>query len=260
MCSEKCNGYFATKCRVQTVADASITMPSGNVLSYKDSPLRYLIDQHRLGAIVSWALRQIRRKAFFDICVLYLVYLIWFHCMIRQWCGKPEGGNSNPDCRKLTLFLSWNRMETLFMKSCWKHEAVYYFVHVTECFDWLKLRLHIAINRYSLYIIYPISYSSYIIYYILYIYWWMWFNGSVTKVRKATFSHECILLPSYLYNMHQDTKSSQLLAACKRTLIAVDDSLRISAHEILPVCWPWVAWLLNRRKLMMTLLERRHLS
>ena len=146
MCSEKCNGYFATKCRVQTVADASITMPSGNVLSYKDSPLRYLIDQHRLGAIVSWALRQIRRKAFFDICVLYLVYLIWFHCMIRQWCGKPEGGNSNPDCRKLTLFLSWNRMETLFMKSCWKHEAVYYFVHVTECFDWLKLRLHTAIN------------------------------------------------------------------------------------------------------------------
>ena len=31
-------------------------------------------------------------------------------------------------------------------------------------------------------------------------------------------SHECILLPSCIYNMHQDTKSAQLIAVCKRTL------------------------------------------
>ena len=28
--------------------------------------------------------------------------------------------------------------------------------------------------------------------------------------NKASFSHECILLPSYVFNMHQDTKSVQL--------------------------------------------------
>ena len=33
----------------------------------------------------------------------------------------------------------------------------------------------------------------------------------------VSFSHECILLPSYVYNMHQDTKSTQLIAVCKRT-------------------------------------------
>ena len=30
-------------------------------------------------------------------------------------------------------------------------------------------------------------------------------------------SHECILLPSCIYNMHQDTKSAQLIVVCKRT-------------------------------------------
>ena len=47
--------------------------------------------------------------------------------------------------------------------------------------------------------------------------WWMWFNGSSTKAL-VSFSHECILLPSYVYNMHQDTKSARLIAVCKRTL------------------------------------------
>ena len=42
----------------------------------------------------------------------------------------------------------------------------------------------------------------------------MWFNGSPTKV--VSFSHECTLLPSYVYNMHQDTKSVRLIAVCKR--------------------------------------------
>ena len=31
-----------------------------------------------------------------------------------------------------------------------------------------------------------------------------------------SFSDECILLPSYVYNMHQDTKSARLIAVCKR--------------------------------------------
>ena len=46
--------------------------------------------------------------------------------------------------------------------------------------------------------------------------WWMWFNGSPTKT--VSFSHESILLPSYVYNMHQDTKLARLIAACKRSL------------------------------------------
>ena len=44
------------------------------------------------------------------------------------------------------------------------------------CTEVLKLRLHIAINFVS---------------------WWMWFSGSTTKVQ-GSFSHECILLPSYV--------------------------------------------------------------
>ena len=34
----------------------------------------------------------------------------------------------------------------------------------------------------------------------------------------ASFSHECILLPLYVYNMHEDTKSAQLIAMCKSTI------------------------------------------
>ena len=33
----------------------------------------------------------------------------------------------------------------------------------------------------------------------------------------ASFSQDCILLLSYVYNMHQDTKSSRLIAVCKRS-------------------------------------------
>ena len=48
--------------------------------------------------------------------------------------------------------------------------------------------------------------------------WWMWFNGSPTKAhRHFLTSHECILLPFYVYNMHQDTRSARLIAVCKRT-------------------------------------------
>ena len=44
------------------------------------------------------------------------------------------------------------------------------------------------------------------------------FNGS-----PASFSDECILLPSYVYNMHQDTKSARLIAVCKRTKVPIGD-------------------------------------
>ena len=33
----------------------------------------------------------------------------------------------------------------------------------------------------------------------------------------ASFYHEYVLLPSYVYNMHQDKKSARLIAVCKRT-------------------------------------------
>ena len=39
----------------------------------------------------------------------------------------------------------------------------------------------------------------------------------LTHKRTSSFSHECILLPSYVYNMHQDTKSARLIVVCKRT-------------------------------------------
>ena len=46
--------------------------------------------------------------------------------------------------------------------------------------------------------------------------WWMWFNG-YTHNSTAEFSHECILLPLYVYNIHRDTKSARLIAVCKRS-------------------------------------------
>ena len=49
----------------------------------------------------------------------------------------------------------------------------------------------------------------------------MWFNGSPTKVPRH-FLTECILLPSYVYNIHQDTKSAQLIAVCKRIALGVE--------------------------------------
>ena len=36
--------------------------------------------------------------------------------------------------------------------------------------------------------------------------------------NTASFSHERILLPLYVYNMHQDTKSAQLITVCTRTI------------------------------------------
>ena len=37
------------------------------------------------------------------------------------------------------------------------------------------------------------------------------------RISTSSFSHECILLPSYVYNMYQDTKLARLIAVCKRT-------------------------------------------
>ena len=56
----------------------------------------------------------------------------------------------------------------------------------------LNVRLHTVINRAD----------------------FVWFTYEST----ASFSHQCILLPLYGYNMHQDTKSSRLIAVCKRSL------------------------------------------
>ena len=36
----------------------------------------------------------------------------------------------------------------------------------------------------------------------------------LTHKSTSSFSHECILLPLYLYNIHQDTKSVRLIAVC----------------------------------------------
>ena len=38
---------------------------------------------------------------------------------------------------------------------------------------------------------------------------------------RKSFSDECILLPLYVYNNHQDTKSARLIAECKRTLTVI---------------------------------------
>ena len=61
-----------------------------------------------------------------------------------------------------------------------------------------KVRLHTAINR------------------VDFVTWWMWFNRLTTKLQRH-FLTECILLPLYVYNMHQDTKSARLIAVCKRS-------------------------------------------
>ena len=58
---------------------------------------------------------------------------------------------------------------------------------------------------YTLRLIGPISYSGECD---------LWFTHEST----SSFSHECILLPSHVYNMHQDTKSTRLIAVCKRAL------------------------------------------
>ena len=76
----------------------------------------------------------------------------------------------------------------------------------------LKLRLHTAINRAD------------------FVSWWMWFNGTPTKVQGNFLTNafcSVILLHSYLYNMHQDTKSARLIAVCKRTLSDLTIRLRV---------------------------------
>ena len=55
----------------------------------------------------------------------------------------------------------------------------------------LKVRLDTAINRAD------------------FVSWWMWFNGSPTKAQ-CHFLTNGILLASYVYNMHQDTKSAPI--------------------------------------------------
>ena len=67
----------------------------------------------------------------------------------------------------------------------------------------VMVRLHAAINRAD------------------FVSRWMWFNGSHTEIRTASFSEECISLHLYVYKIHQDTKSTRLIALCKRTLITV---------------------------------------
>ena len=62
--------------------------------------------------------------------------------------------------------------------------------------------------------------------------WWMWFNGSPTKARRH-FLTECILLPSYVYNMHQDTKSARLIPVCKRSG-CVEKNEDTELHAICP--------------------------
>ena len=62
----------------------------------------------------------------------------------------------------------------------------------------LKLRLHTTINR-------PISYPGECD-----------LIASPTKVHRH-FLTIALLLPSYVYNMRQDTKSARLIAVCKRS-------------------------------------------
>ena len=37
------------------------------------------------------------------------------------------------------------------------------------------------------------------------------------KYEVVSFAQKCILLPSYVYNMHQDTKSARLIVVWKRS-------------------------------------------
>ena len=53
----------------------------------------------------------------------------------------------------------------------------------------------------------------------------------------ALFSHECILLPLYVYNMHQDTKSARLIAECERTFSeSSSPEIFLCNHVILTIC------------------------
>ena len=75
-----------------------------------------------------------------------------------------------------------------------------YAIYIVPVYFIVKLRLHTAINRAD------------------FVSWWMWFTiyRLTTKVHRH-FLTECILLPLYVYNMHQDTKSTWLIAVCKHS-------------------------------------------
>ena len=68
--------------------------------------------------------------------------------------------------------------------------------------------------------------QEYVVYircvYTLRLTWQISYSGEcdlmVHPQKYSVISHECILLPSYVYNMRQDTKSARLIAVCKRTL------------------------------------------
>ena len=57
----------------------------------------------------------------------------------------------------------------------------------------------------------------------------------VNPRSTSSFSHECILLPSYVYNMHQDTKSARLIAVCKRTLMLVSIRIFKNIYMVFPI-------------------------
>ena len=63
--------------------------------------------------------------------------------------------------------------------------------------DHVNLRLHTTINLAD------------------FVSWWMWFNGSHTKAQRH-FVTNAFCYPSYVYNMHQDTKSARLIAVFKQ--------------------------------------------
>ena len=89
-------------------------------------------------------------------------------------------------------------------RDCSKRRKRLIFLEVTSSLfssqKWtnVKVRLDTAINRED------------------FVSWWMWFNGSSTKAQ-CHFLTNAILLPSYVYNMHQDTKSARLIAVCKHS-------------------------------------------
>ena len=59
--------------------------------------------------------------------------------------------------------------------------------------------------------------------------WWMWFNGSQTKAQRH-FCHEVVLLHSYVYNMHQDTKSARLIAVFNFFVAISNLSVFVTLH------------------------------
>ena len=63
----------------------------------------------------------------------------------------------------------------------------------------------------------------------------MWFNSSPTKVQRHFLTMMLILLPSYVYNMHLDTKSTRLTAVCKRSFTVYFENSRLSSFELIEI-------------------------